>query len=69
MTAPDQLKAFLKTGKLTRAEVAEDCGFDRSMLSHYMRGTRRPGRDAALALERVVGIPAEAWSPGFKKAS
>lgn len=49
-------------GKRSLRQAAEILQRDPSHLSLLERGKRKPGRDFALRLQDIVGIPASAWS-------
>lgn len=44
-------------------EAARLLGFHFTLLSNYVTGKRLPGRENAITIERMTGIPVEAWSP------
>ena len=46
---------------MTQADFARRYGFPQPMVSQWMRGDRRPGRDNAARLEMIAGIPASYW--------
>ena len=54
-----QLLQILAT--TTRAEVARRLGYCRSIVGHWAAGEKTPGYWARRALERLYGIPMDAW--------
>lgn len=42
--------------------LERELGCGDSLVSKWCRGARFPGRDFALALERILGVPASSWS-------
>jgi transcriptional regulator with XRE-family HTH domain len=38
-------------------------GMDETTISKILKGTRNPGLENAIAIERLTGIPVEAWLP------
>jgi transcriptional regulator with XRE-family HTH domain len=59
-----RLVRFLETSKTSQTDFATKAGLLASMISHYCNGSRRPGLDAALAIEKASGgeVPATVWS-------
>lgn len=55
------LAAFLKRENLTQGALAEKVELDRTEVSHILARRRNPGRDSALAIQNITGIPAEWW--------
>lgn len=72
--ARELLNRFLDDRKLNHTQFAALAKLDRPIVSHYCAGTRKPGLDAAFAIERATGglVPAKAWStqepPDTKRA-
>lgn len=46
----------------TRTQAAKFLGVDKSIVTKLAKGTRKPGRESAIRLQRQTGIPIEAWS-------
>ena len=42
-------------------EAAEHLGWDETFISQLLRGVRTPGLTNAIKIERLSGIPVEAW--------
>lgn len=65
LSGADQLKDWMERRyplSLRKArEAADYFGFDESFVSMLVRGTRRPGLENAVHIERLSGIPVEAW--------
>jgi transcriptional regulator with XRE-family HTH domain len=47
---------------MNQAEAARYLGFDAPYVSVLLSGKRTPGLDNAINLERLTGIPVEAWA-------
>lgn len=43
-------------------EAAEHFGWDETYVSQLVNGRRSPGLDNAILIERLTGIPVEAWA-------
>lgn len=62
---PEQLKEWIERRQLTQRQAAEELEFGPTgevALSYYLSGKRLPGRDRALSIQRIAGIPAESWT-------
>lgn len=59
----ERLRQWLQRSKLKQGEAAGLLGFDRSYLSQILGGKRQPGLASAIKIERVSGVPVEAWLP------
>ena len=57
-----RLRQWLDRSKLRQSEAAKTLGVHQVVLSLWLSGKRRPGRENALLLERETGIPVESWS-------
>lgn len=44
-----------------QSEAADLLGVDQSYLSQLLSGRRQPGLTTAVSIERLTGIPVEAW--------
>ncbi len=61
-THPGELiKDELKERKMTQKQLANETGIKPSVLSETINGKRSISLNAAVALERVLGIPADMW--------
>jgi len=58
------LGKYLADRLLSHAEFAAAAEVPRVMVSFWVHGRRKPGRDYALAIERATGgaVPASSWS-------
>jgi transcriptional regulator with XRE-family HTH domain len=58
------LVKHLEDSKTSQTDFAQKAGLLASMISHYCNGSRRPGLDAALAIDKASGgkVPASTWS-------
>ncbi len=62
MTGRAQLRSWLTRSKLNQVQGANALGITETYMSLLLSGHRRPGRDNAIKLERLTGIPVAAWS-------
>ena len=58
----EQLADWMRRRGFTQADAARYFGCHRSLLSLLLSGERTPGLASALTIERLTGIPVEAWS-------
>ena len=67
----EQLRDWIKRRGFQQQEAAEYLGrgFDASVISAILAGRRSPGLENALTLERLTGIPVEAWVPSLTDKS
>lgn len=49
--------------RFLQKEAGEYMGFHESFISQLVNGDRTPGLENAIAIERMTGIPVEAWLP------
>jgi transcriptional regulator with XRE-family HTH domain len=61
MNAPSMLLAWLKKTKATQDELSKRLRVSRSLISHWLTGKRRPSPPLRDNIERIMGIPREAW--------
>lgn len=59
----EQLKDWMARRHMTATETAEYFGWDKTFVSKIVRGHRLPGLANAITIERMTGIPVEAWMP------
>jgi plasmid maintenance system antidote protein VapI len=57
----DQFKDWMRRRGFNQADAARYLEFDKPYVSVLATGTRTPGLDNAIKLERLTGIPVEAW--------
>ena len=62
MTGAEQLKDWMHRRRFMQREAAEYFGWDETYVSQLVNGRRSPGLENAIAIERLTGIPVEAWS-------
>lgn len=56
------LRDWIDRRGYNQAEAARFLNLSEPYLSMVLSGTRMPGRDRAVAIERKTGIPVAAWS-------
>jgi transcriptional regulator with XRE-family HTH domain len=58
------LLRYLKKTKIRPAEFARRCGVQRSTVSQWMSGQRRPDRGNSIRIEEVTRglVPAKSWN-------
>ena len=57
----EQLKDWMHRRRFMQQEAAEYFGWHFTYVSQLITGARLPGLDNAIKLERMTGIPVEAW--------
>ena len=62
-SGPEQLKDWMHRRKFLQAEAAEYLGVHFTFVCRLVSGKRSPGLDNAVKIERLTGIPVEAWLP------
>lgn len=62
-SGPEQLKDWMRRRGFTQADMARYFGWDESFVSVLVSGRRNPGLETAVTIERLAGIPIEAWLP------
>ena len=61
-TGADQLRSWIqRQGFKHQADAADALGIHFTFVSHLLAGRRVPSLGKAVKIERVTGIPAEAW--------
>jgi len=60
-SAVKRLKAELARRDWSQNELARKLGTDSAVVSRWMTGQRTPELKLAVAIERLLGIPAAAW--------
>jgi transcriptional regulator with XRE-family HTH domain len=58
-----QLKDWMRRRGFNQADACRFLGFDQASMSNFCAGKRTPGLETAIHLERLTGIPVEAWLP------
>ena len=51
-----KLKRWLAKFKMSQAAFAREMDIDPSLVSHWLRGTRKPGRNMLKELSAITGI-------------
>lgn len=62
-TGQERLREWLERSKLTQRAAAELLRMHYTFLSQILNGNRSPALGTAVRIERVTGIPVEAWMP------
>lgn len=57
----DQLRAWLRRSGLTQRQCAAELGVHESFMTLMLSGARLPGRNLAVKIDRLMGIPVAAW--------
>lgn len=60
-SGPDQLRDWMRRRGFTQADAARYLEYSESLMSRIMSGDYNPGLRNAVHLERLTGIPVEAW--------
>lgn len=61
-SGPEQLKDWMRRRGFTQADAARYLGYNEPMVSRILNGGYSPGLKYAIHMERLTGIPVEAWS-------
>lgn len=59
----EQLRAWMLRAKLTQRAAAKLLGMHYTFLSQILGSNRSPALGTAVKIERVTGVPVEAWVP------
>jgi transcriptional regulator with XRE-family HTH domain len=62
MSGAEQFKDWMRRRGFTQADAARYLQLDEPYVSVLSSGKRTPGLDNAIHLERLTGIPVEAWA-------
>ncbi len=54
-----ELKRYFRNSCNWQADLARELGVDRSLISHWLAGRRKPGRSKLISLSKITGIPIE----------
>ena len=57
----EMIKDELKERKMTQKQLAAESGIKASVLSETINGKRSVSLNVAVALEKVLGVPADVW--------
>lgn len=63
MLGSEQLRAWIDRRCESDREASRLLGLDHTYLSQILNGHRTPGLANSIKIERVTGIPVEAWVP------
>ena len=58
----ERLTEYRKRSKMNQRTLARLIGITEAYLSQVLSGKRFPGRENALLIERLTGVPVESWS-------
>jgi transcriptional regulator with XRE-family HTH domain len=61
-SGPEQLRDWMRRRGFTQADAARYLETDEPYISVLLSGKRTPGLVNAIHLERLTGIPVEAWA-------
>ncbi|MPZ20119.1 MAG: helix-turn-helix domain-containing protein [Luteitalea sp.] len=61
-SGPEQFKDWLRRRGFNQADAARYLEYDQPFISQLLSGARSPGLKNAIHLERLTGIPVEAWT-------
>jgi transcriptional regulator with XRE-family HTH domain len=64
-----QLRDWIDRRGFNQVEGAKYLGISEPYMSMFLSGRRVPGRDLAVKLERLTGIPVASWSSNTSSAS
>lgn len=59
----ERLRDWIERSKLTQRQAAELLDMHYTFLSQILNSDRSPALGTAVRIERVTGIPVEAWMP------
>ena len=59
----ERLREWIERSKLTQRTAAELLGMHYTFINQILGGSRSPALGTAVRIERVTGIPVEAWMP------
>lgn len=59
---PEQFRDWMRRRGFTQADAARYLEFHEPMISRVLSGAYNPGLRSAIHIERLTGIPVEAWS-------
>ena len=58
------LRGLIKAKGIKQAAIRRQLGCASGMVSHWLKGDRKPGLEWAAAIEREFGIPVADWTIG-----
>lgn len=62
ISGSEQFTDWMRRRGFNQADAARYLAFDQPYISVLVSGKRSPGLDNAIKLERLTGIPVEAWA-------
>lgn len=62
LTVTERFTRWLHLSRFSQADVARQLGRNRSVITQWKTGVKRPTLDDAVRLEAITGIPASAWA-------
>lgn len=62
MSGPQQLRAWRKRQKISQHRLAAQIGCAGQVICLYESGRTKPSLDRAIEIERITGIPCQAWA-------
>lgn len=62
LTVTERFSRWLQLSRRSQADLARELGRNRSVISQWKYGVKRPTLDDAVRLEAITGIPAGAWA-------
>lgn len=62
LSGPDELRDWMRRRGFTQADAARYLDYEESLMSKILNGQHRPGLQNAVNIERLTGIPVEAWA-------
>lgn len=63
LSARERLRDWMERSKLTQRAAARLLGMHYTFLSQLLNDLRTPALGTAVRIERITGIPVEAWMP------
>lgn len=65
----EQLTDWIARRGFNQTEAAEYLGLHKAEISYYVNGVRTPGLETAVLIERLSGIPVEAWTSAVHESN
>jgi len=63
--APEKLRSW--RGERNQTDAAVELGISQAMYSAIETGVKYPGADIQVVVQRVAGVPLEAWGPNPRR--
>lgn len=61
-SGPEQFQDWMRRRGFNQADASRYFEWDQSFVSTLLSGRRNPGLETAIKIERLAGIPVEAWA-------